>query len=63
MNSLKNNMLENNNIVEQELEHDEQYSLGKILAIWASVTVPMGLILFVVTPWVNCSIFPQSDDR
>jgi membrane protease YdiL (CAAX protease family) len=41
-------MLENNNIAEQ----DEQYSLGKILIIWASVAVPMGLILFVVTPFL-----------
>ncbi|MDX5584765.1 MAG: CPBP family intramembrane metalloprotease [Aureibaculum sp.] len=33
-------------------EHDEQYSLVKILTIWASVTVPMGLIFFVVTPFL-----------
>jgi membrane protease YdiL (CAAX protease family) len=39
-------------MVEQEQERDEQYSLGKILAIWASVTVPMGLILFVITPFL-----------
>ncbi len=31
---------------------DKQYSLTKILAIWASVTVPMGLILFVITPYL-----------
>lgn len=31
---------------------DKQYSLIKILAIWASVTVPMGLILWVITPFL-----------
>jgi membrane protease YdiL (CAAX protease family) len=30
----------------------EQYSLTKILAIWASVTAPMGLLAFVVAPAV-----------
>ena len=33
-------------------EHDEQYSLVKILTIWASVTVPMGLVFFVITPYL-----------
>lgn len=31
---------------------DEQYSLIKILAIWASVALPMGLILWVITPFL-----------
>lgn len=30
----------------------EQYSLTKILAIWAAVTAPMGVLAFVVTPAV-----------
>ncbi len=42
--------MKTNNIMRQE--HDEQYSLAKILAIWASVTIPMGLILFVITPFL-----------
>lgn len=33
-------------------EKEEQYSLIKILTVWASVTIPMGLILFVVTPFL-----------
>jgi uncharacterized protein len=31
-------------------ESSKQYSLKKILAIWASVTVPMGLLAWVVAP-------------
>jgi membrane protease YdiL (CAAX protease family) len=30
-----------------------QYSLRKILAIWAAATVPMGLLAWVVTPWMS----------
>ncbi|MCP4396670.1 MAG: CPBP family intramembrane metalloprotease [bacterium] len=33
-------------------EADEQYSLTKILAIWASVAVPMGLITWVIIPFL-----------
>jgi len=33
-------------------EGERQYSLLKILAIWASVTAPMGLLAFVVAPAV-----------
>lgn len=29
-----------------------QYSLAKILGIWASVTLPMALLAWVVAPWV-----------
>ncbi|QIM20026.1 CPBP family intramembrane metalloprotease [Phycicoccus sp. HDW14] len=28
-----------------------QWSLARILGVWAVVTVPMGLLAFVVTPW------------
>jgi hypothetical protein len=28
----------------------KQYSMAKILAIWASVTIPMGLLVWVVAP-------------
>jgi len=31
---------------------ESQYSLKKILAIWASVTLPMGLIIWVITPFL-----------
>ena len=30
-----------------------QYSLRKILGIWAAATVPMGLLAWVVTPWMS----------
>lgn len=32
-------------------ESGERYSLAKILGIWASVALPMGLIRWVVTPF------------
>lgn len=38
-------------------EKDDQYSLGKIIVIWALATAPMVLFAFVVTPavirWFN----------
>jgi CAAX protease family protein len=38
----------------------KQYSLAKILAIWASVTVPMALLTFVVAPAImsRTSLYP-----
>lgn len=32
---------------------DDQYSLGKILLIWAAVAAPMGLILWVFVPFLS----------
>ena len=32
------------------LQSDDQYSLGKILGLWALVVVPMSLLVWVVTP-------------
>lgn len=29
-----------------------QYSLGKILAVWAAAAVPMGLLAWMVAPWL-----------
>ena len=30
----------------------EQYSLGKILGIWAAAALPMGVLAWVVAPWL-----------
>jgi membrane protease YdiL (CAAX protease family) len=30
-----------------------QYSLGQILAVWVAVTVPMGLLAWVIAPWLG----------
>jgi hypothetical protein len=30
-----------------------QYTLGQILAVWVAVTVPMGLLAWVITPWLG----------
>jgi CAAX protease family protein len=30
-----------------------QYSLGEILAVWAAAAVPMGLLAWVVAPWLR----------
>ena len=30
-----------------------QYSLGQILAIWAAAAVPMGLLAWIVAPWLR----------
>lgn len=38
-------------MIQQADPETEQYSLTIILAIWASVTVPMALLAWVVTPW------------
>lgn len=39
----------------------KQYSLIKILAIWASVTIPMGLLAWVVAPAIipHTSLHPM----
>ncbi len=37
---------------EKVTETDDQYSLIKILAIWASVALPMGLITWVIVPFL-----------
>ena len=34
------------------ISDDTQYGLKKILAVWASVTLPMGLIIWVITPFL-----------
>jgi membrane protease YdiL (CAAX protease family) len=30
-----------------------QYSLGKILAVWAAAAIPMGLLAWIVAPWLG----------
>jgi CAAX protease family protein len=30
-----------------------QYSLGQILAVWAAAAVPMGVLAWVVAPWLR----------
>ncbi len=40
------------NLPQQVKDADKQYSLIKILAIWASVAVPMGLITWVIMPYL-----------
>jgi uncharacterized protein len=30
-----------------------QYSLAQILAVWAAAAVPMGLLAWVVAPWLE----------
>lgn len=30
-----------------------QYSFGKILAMWAAAAVPMGLLAWIVAPWLS----------
>jgi hypothetical protein len=37
---------------EQELEAVRQYSLREILAVWAAAAVPMGVLAWVVAPWL-----------
>lgn len=37
----------------EQSEQSAQYSLTKILAIWASVTAPMGVLAFVVAPAIT----------
>jgi hypothetical protein len=40
---------------DQEVDRYEavrQYSLLKILAVWAAAAVPMGLLAWVVAPWL-----------
>jgi uncharacterized protein len=32
--------------------HSEQYSLAKILGVWAAAALPMALLAWVVAPWV-----------
>jgi uncharacterized protein len=32
--------------------HSEQYSLAKILGVWAAAALPMGALAWVVAPWV-----------
>jgi hypothetical protein len=29
-----------------------QYSLGEILIVWAAAAIPMGLLAWVVSPWL-----------
>lgn len=43
-------LMESNVRANAAAEAGEQYSLGKILGIWASVAMPMGLILWVLMP-------------
>lgn len=31
----------------------EQYSLAKVLALWAAVAVPMGVLAWIVAPWLR----------
>lgn len=38
--------------MKEQIGTGEQYSLTKILAIWASVALPMGLILWVIAPFL-----------
>ncbi len=40
------------NVSQNTIETDEQYSLAKIMGIWASVTVPMGLVPWVIVPFL-----------
>ena len=42
------------------LASSKQYSLSKILAIWASVTAPMAVLAFVVAPTIitRTSLYP-----
>jgi uncharacterized protein len=40
---------------DQEVDRYEavrQYSLGGILGVWAAAAVPMGLLAWVVAPWL-----------
>jgi uncharacterized protein len=40
---------------DQEVDRYEgvrQYSLGAILGVWAAAAVPMGLLAWVVAPWL-----------
>src|SRR5438270_1043422 len=30
-----------------------QYSLGKILAVWAAAAIPMGVLAWIVAPWLS----------
>ena len=34
----------------------KQYSLGEILAVWAAAAIPMGLLAWVVAPWLRDQI-------
>jgi len=31
----------------------KQYSLGKILAVWAAAAIPMGILAWIVAPWLS----------
>jgi hypothetical protein len=31
----------------------EQYSLGKIVGVWAAAAVPMGVLAWIVAPWLR----------
>jgi membrane protease YdiL (CAAX protease family) len=33
-----------------------QYSLGKILAVWAAAAIPMGLLAWIIAPWLSDQI-------
>jgi membrane protease YdiL (CAAX protease family) len=37
---------------QQSIKPDDQYSLKKILIIWFLSAMPMGVLAFVITPWV-----------
>jgi membrane protease YdiL (CAAX protease family) len=42
--------------LDQEGDRDEavrQYSLGQILAVWAAAAVPMGVLAWIVAPWLR----------
>lgn len=45
-------LVENSSRATAAAEVGKQYSLAKILGIWASVALPMGLIRWVVTPFL-----------
>ena len=34
-------------------EHVKQYSLAQILAVWAAAAVPMGVLAWIVAPWLR----------
>ena len=31
----------------------EQYSLAQILAVWAAAAVPMGVLAWIIAPWLR----------
>lgn len=38
---------------EDRYRHVRQYSLGQVLGIWAAAAVPMGVLAWIVAPWLS----------